>query len=133
MEQAMWVQVQDTEKAYYWNPETQHTRWTAPRGVEVQWAVQKTADGAVYYWSKQAREITYELPLSRKPMPVASRLICWLPLLTPPPRARATLCSRRWRLRYRHSLWCVSGPDPASTSCADRPLRLRGPQPWLAT
>ena len=59
-----WVRLRESQagKAFFWNRRTNSTVWRAPAGVEVVWFGVKNEEGAVYYWHRDTRVSTYELP-----------------------------------------------------------------------
>ena len=49
-------------KTYFWNRRTNSTVWRAPAGVEVVWYGEKDEVGGVWYWHRDTRVSTFELP-----------------------------------------------------------------------
>ena len=60
-----WVRLREKHagKAYFfWNRRTDNTVWRAPAGVEVVWYGEKDEKGGVWYWHRDTRVSTFELP-----------------------------------------------------------------------
>ena len=57
-----WVQFSQTGKPFYWNRRSHETCWTPPEGVKVVWVGEQPASGGVWYWHKETRVSTYDLP-----------------------------------------------------------------------
>ena len=57
-----WVQFSRRGKPFYWNRRSHETFWTPPEGVKVVWIGEQTAAGEVWYWHKETRVSTYDLP-----------------------------------------------------------------------
>lgn len=68
---APWVKITSDEQAqpYYFNPETQATSWTLPRGEEATWISQNSPEGNAYYLNRLNGETSWELP-SAQSVPV---------------------------------------------------------------
>ena len=47
---------------FFWNRRTNSTVWRAPAGVEVVWYGERNEEGAVYYWHRDTRASTFDLP-----------------------------------------------------------------------
>ena len=59
-----WVRLREKHagKTYFWNRRTNSTVWRAPAGVEVVWYGEKDEGGGVWFWHKDTRVSTFELP-----------------------------------------------------------------------
>ena len=59
-----WVRLRERHagKTYFWNRRTNSTVWRAPAGVEVVWYGEKDEEGGVWYWHRDTRATTFELP-----------------------------------------------------------------------
>ena len=57
-----WVQFSRRGKPFYLNRRSHETFWTPPEGVKVVWSGEQTAAGRVWYWHKETRVSTFDLP-----------------------------------------------------------------------
>ena len=59
-----WVRLREKHagKTYFWNRRTNSTVWRAPAGVEVVWYGEKDEEGGVWYWHRDTRVSTFDLP-----------------------------------------------------------------------
>ena len=59
-----WVRLRERHAGttFFWNRRTNSTVWRAPAGVEVVWFGEKDEEGAVYYWHRDTRISTFDLP-----------------------------------------------------------------------
>ena len=59
-----WVRLRERHagKSYFWNRRTNSTVWQAPAGVEVVWYGERDEEGEVYYWHRDTRVSTFDLP-----------------------------------------------------------------------
>ena len=59
-----WVRLRERHagKTYFWNRRTNSTVWRAPAGVEVVWYGEKDEEGRGWYWHRDTRVSTFELP-----------------------------------------------------------------------
>ena len=59
-----WVRLRECHagKTFFWNRRTNSTVWRAPAGVEVVWYGERNEEGAVYYWYRDTRASTFDLP-----------------------------------------------------------------------
>ena len=59
-----WVRLRERHagKIDYWNRRTNSTVWLAPDGVEVVWYGEKDEKGGVWYWHRDTRVSTFDLP-----------------------------------------------------------------------
>ena len=62
--QLEWVRLNERHvgKTYFWNRRTNGTVWLAPDGVEVVWYGEKDQEGRVWYWHRDTRISTFDLP-----------------------------------------------------------------------
>ena len=60
-----WVEIRDgnSGKTYYFNRRTFSTVWKPPPGVKVVLVGERNEEGGVWYWHRDARVSTYDLPL----------------------------------------------------------------------
>ena len=49
-------------KPYYWNRRTFRTVWKPPPGVKVVWVGERNEEGRVWYWHRDTRVSTFDLP-----------------------------------------------------------------------
>ena len=63
-ESAEWVQLRDeaTSGPYFWNRRTRETKWKPPPDIRVVWVGEMTEWGGIWYWHKETRASTYDLP-----------------------------------------------------------------------
>ena len=59
-----WVRLRERHagKTYFWNRRTNSTVWQAPAGVEVVWYAERTEEGGIWYWYRDTRVSTFDLP-----------------------------------------------------------------------
>ena len=59
-----WLQLRErfAGKACYWNRRTDSTVWQAPAGVEVVWYGEKDEEGGIWFWHRDKRVSTFDLP-----------------------------------------------------------------------
>ena len=59
-----WVRLREKHagKTYFWNRRTNSTVWRDPAGVEVVWYGEKDEVGGVWYWHRDTRVSTFDLP-----------------------------------------------------------------------
>ena len=59
-----WVRLRERHagKPYYWNRRTNSTVWQAPAGVEVVWYGERDEEEVRYYWHRDTRVSTFDLP-----------------------------------------------------------------------
>ena len=59
-----WVRLREkhTGKTYFWNRRTNSTVWKPPPGVSVVWYGEKDEKGGVWFWHKDTRVSTFDLP-----------------------------------------------------------------------
>ena len=59
-----WVRLRERHagKTFYWNRRIRSTVWQAPAGVEVVWNGERNEDGGVWYWHRDTRVSTFDLP-----------------------------------------------------------------------
>ena len=59
-----WVRLREKHagKTYFWNRRTNSTVWKPPPGVSVVWYGEKDEKGGVWYWHRDTRVSTFDLP-----------------------------------------------------------------------
>ena len=59
-----WVRLREKHsgRTYFWNRRTNSTVWRALAGVDVVWYGEKDEEGGVWYWHRDTRVSTFELP-----------------------------------------------------------------------
>ena len=59
-----WVRLREKHagKTYFWNRRTNSTVWKPPPGVSVVWYGEKDEKGGVWFWHKDTRVSTFDLP-----------------------------------------------------------------------
>ena len=59
-----WVRLRERHagKTYFWNRPTNSTVWQAPAGVEVVWYGERDEEGGIWYWHRDTRVSTFDLP-----------------------------------------------------------------------
>ena len=59
-----WVRLRERHagKTYFWNRRTNSTVWQAPAGVEVVWYGERDEEGGIWYWHRETRVSTFDLP-----------------------------------------------------------------------